>query len=86
MLRLTVTGEASTQLLLRAINLLAQRGLMPHRVAARSRDGRMRIRIDLDAEEGPATDTIIEKLRSLVEVAEVVANRSTAHREPSETD
>lgn len=72
-LRLTVHGAASSQLLLRVVNLVAQRGYLPDLLRAEVRGDVMVVRLHLAAHSDMATDAMIERLRSLVEVTAVVA-------------
>jgi acetolactate synthase regulatory subunit len=60
-------------LLLRALNLIAQRGMTPDLVAATSRKGSMRIVICVD--EQPGMEALEERLRSLVEADSVRVDR-----------
>ena len=73
MLRLTVVGEASTQMLLRVINLVAQRGLILQSLAVRSSPEVMTVRLVVNASEEEAR-IVIEKLRALVEVRRVTSH------------
>ena len=69
-MRMTVTGAASTSLLLRVVNLVALQELAFATLAAELADGGMVIRLDL-ADAAPPAEASLEKLRALVEVASV---------------
>lgn len=70
MIRLTVTGPPSSQLLLRVVNLFAQRGLTPRALSARCGGDAMTIVVDAGLADDAAA-ILVEKLRSLVEADEV---------------
>ena len=70
-LRLIVSGAGSTDLLLRVVNLIAQRGFDPWSVEARRDSETMRIVIVIDAATDGAVEAMAERLRSLVQVERV---------------
>jgi acetolactate synthase regulatory subunit len=73
MLRLTIRGQSSTDMLLRVVNLLAQRGLVPHALRASARGEAMVIRMRVALHSGPMVAAMVEKLRAIIGVASVVA-------------
>ena len=69
-MRVTVTGAASTSLLLRVVNLVALHDLAFATLAAELADGGMVIRLEL-AGAAPPAEASLEKLRALVDIASV---------------
>ncbi|MBM7404679.1 MULTISPECIES: hypothetical protein [Sphingomonas] len=69
-MRVTVTGAASTSLLLRVVNLVALHELPFVALAAAMEDDGMAIRLEL-AGAAPPAEASLEKLRALVDVASV---------------
>lgn len=71
MCRLVIRGAASADLLLRVLDVVAQRGFMPERMAAIVTDGEMRIELEMPGLAGHLADTAVAKIRTLVGIASV---------------
>lgn len=82
MISMRITGAASSQLLLRVINLFAQRDLALSRIEAHMEAQVMHIRIDLRDGASHATDVVAEKLQVLVGVQSVSLEYQDLHTEP----
>ncbi|WP_420141476.1 hypothetical protein [Sphingomonas sp.] len=80
MLRLTVRGPSSTDMLVRVVNLLAQRGLVPHALRASARGETMVIRMRVALDPGPMVAAMIEKLRAIIGVTSVATEEVGAVR------
>jgi acetolactate synthase regulatory subunit len=80
MLRLTIRGQSSTDMLLRVVNVLAQRGLVPHALRASARGEAMVIRMRVALHPGPMVAAMVEKLRVIIGVASVVAEEVSPER------
>lgn len=68
---LVVTGVASTAMLLRVINLIAVHDLTLRSLEAEMAEEDLRIHICYAAPTDTPIETVIERLRSFVEVSEV---------------
>ena len=66
---LKVTGAASTAMLLRVVNLVAQHDLPFRQLQAEQRNGEMTIRIEFAGQD--PSQAMVERLRSFVEVSAV---------------
>ena len=66
-----VSGDASSQLLMRIFGLLAQQDLLPEHATAHHRDGVLEVRMNTVLLSRHRAEVIAEKMRSMVETHQV---------------